>query len=188
MRNGRERDAGERAASRARGVTRGGLAAFACCALAVVVAGPAPAAEPTTALRVSGMTFVGSREGEREILLRAQRAVFRPKDNTAELDDVSAVVTEPGNDRSFSMTCAHVELDVDSQDFRAEGDVRGQTGDGQRYAAPWVRYEHEQGLLLTDAPVQMDDDTGSFRGDGFRYYIEEHRFELLGNVRVEQHP
>jgi lipopolysaccharide export system protein LptA len=49
-----------------------------------------------------------------------------------------------------------------------------------------VRYDHEDAVLFTDAPVRMVDDTGVFRGDGFRYHVKERRFQLLGNVRVEQ--
>ena len=57
---------------------------------------------------------------------------------------------------------------------------------GQRVFAPWVRYDHAKGLLYSDAPVRMIDDSGSFRGDGFRYHVRDQRFKLLGNVRVEQ--
>jgi hypothetical protein len=41
-------------------------------------------------------------------------------------------------------------------------------------------------MLQTDAPVTVVDSGGTFRGDGFRYHIEERRFELLGNVVMEQ--
>jgi lipopolysaccharide export system protein LptA len=51
-----------------------------------------------------------------------------------------------------------------------------------------VRYEHEEGVLYTDAPARMVDGAGSFRGDGFRYDVRERRFKLLGDVRVEQAP
>ena len=37
-------------------------------------------------------------------------------------------------------------------------------------------------------PVVVIDETGSFRGDGFRYHVKERRFQILGNVRVEQGP
>ena len=148
----------------------------------------AAAAPPTTSLQVTGMTFVGSRAGEREVLLRSRVAWLRPETNLAELRDVSAVVSEPERGRSFAMTCDRVELDIETNDFLAEGLVRGETGDGQRYSAAWVRYQHQGGLLFTDAPVTMHDARGSFRGDGFRYHVHERRFELLGNVRVEQRP
>ena len=64
----------------------------------------------------------------------------------------------------------------------------GGFGVGRRYTASWVRYDHRQSLLYTDAPVTMEDDTGTFRGDGFRYHVKERRFHLLGNVSLEQTP
>lgn len=141
-----------------------------------------------TALEVEGMTFVGSRAGIREVVLRSATASLRPEENIAELSDVRAELSDGEDGRNVSMTCARVELDIETNDFLAEGDVRGETADGQEYATSWVRYQHEEGLLYTDAPVQMSDKRGSFRGDGFRYHVQERRFELLGNVRVEQRP
>jgi LPS export ABC transporter protein LptC len=133
-------------------------------ALGLVLASPtvasfARAAETASVLRLTGITFVGG---------------------------VNALVTEEGGERSFSMTCERAELNIETNDFSAEGDVQGETGDGQRYWAPWVRYDHEEGLLYTDAPVRLVDAAGTFRGDGFRYHIRERRFRLLENVRVEQ--
>jgi LPS export ABC transporter protein LptC len=151
---------------------------------------PASAAPAqATSLEVQGMIFVGSRAGVRELVLRSRTAHLQPKEQKAELEDVSATVTEDeAGKRSFTMNCARVELDIAKSDFRADGNVRGETAEGQRYSAPWVKYVHEQGLLYTDAPVEMTDAHGSFRGNGFRYHIRERRFELLGNVRVEQRP
>ncbi|MEE2677711.1 MAG: LPS export ABC transporter periplasmic protein LptC [Myxococcota bacterium] len=138
-------------------------------------------------LRVTGMTFVGSRAGASEFVVRAERAVFLPENDVAQLEDVE-VLSETASDegRAFAVRCDRGELDVMTNDFLAEGNVRGQTGDGQFYEAPWVRYEHERALLYTDAPVVMQDDTGRFRGDGFRYFVKQGRFRLLGNVSLEQ--
>ena len=141
-------------------------------------------------LRITGMTFVGSRNDVSEFVLRADRAIFKPETNLAELEEMEVTSTD-GVDasdarRSFSVRCDRGELNVETNDFLAEGDVHGTTGDGRRYQAPWVRYNHEEQLLYTDAPVEMQDDTGSFRGDGFRYYVKERRFRLLGNVSLVQ--
>jgi LPS export ABC transporter protein LptC len=138
-------------------------------------------------LRVTGMTFVGSRGAAGEFVLRAESAVFLPEENIAELEEVE-VVSEKGSGegREFEVRCDRGELNVETSDFLAEGNVRGMTSEGQLYQAPWVRYEHAQSLLYTDAPVTMQDDAGRFRGDGFRYFVKERRFRLLGNVRMEQ--
>lgn len=194
MHSGREVDPVEdprtRGVSRSRRLTRIALVA----ALTALLSGPAPAVdapadeteESTPELRLSGMTFVGSRGDIRELVLRSRTAYFDPQARTARLEGVEAEVSEGEGGRSFSISCQRAEFDLESQDFVAEGEVEGITGDGQRYSAPWVRYRHEEGVLFTDAPVVMSDDTGRFRGDGFRYEVAERRFRLIGNVRVEQ--
>jgi LPS export ABC transporter protein LptC len=147
----------------------------------------APARSESTELRATGMTFVGSRGDTRELVLHSRFATFYPDRDIAHLEEVRAVVADDDGD-SFEMTCDRAELNVETNDLRAEGEVRGLTADGQHYSAPWVEYDHEDGLLRTDAPVVMVDGTGSFRGDGFRYHVHERKFQLLGNVVVEQSP
>ena len=145
----------------------------------------APLGDPV--LRLTGMTFVGSRGSVRELVVRSRTALLRTDVNVAELEGVDALVTAGGDSgRSFSLLCDRAEFNLDTSDFVASGHVRGETGDGQQYAAPWVRYEHERGVLFSDAPVHLEDGTGRFRGDGFRYHLAERRFQLLGNVHVEQ--
>ena len=139
-------------------------------------------------LHVTGMTFVSSRGSASELVLVAQRAELHPETNLAKLDDVKVSATDPDRQRSFDMRCDRGELDVETNDFLAEGDVQGSTGDGQRYQTAWVRYDHKRGLLYTDAPVAMEDSSGSFRGDGFRYDTRKKSFRLLGNVSVVQKP
>ncbi len=139
-------------------------------------------------LRATGMTFVGSRGASSELVLRAHVATFRPDRNVAHLVTVHAVFTDDEDGDSFEMTCAKADLNIETNDFRAEGDVQGATADGQKYKASWVEYEHEAGLLHTSAPVEMVDETGSYRGDGFRYHVRERKFQLLGHVSVEQLP
>ena len=104
------------------------------------------------------------------------------------LEDVQVSALDADSERSFDVRCEHGELDVEKNDFFAEGDVHGTTGEGQRYQTAWVRYDHAKGLLYTDAPVAMEDATGSFRGDGFRYDVRKRSFRLLGNVSVVQKP
>ena len=59
---------------------------------------------------------------------------------------------------------------------------------GKPGGTPWVRYDHAASLLLSDAPVTVVGATGTLQGDGFRYHVDERRFELLGNVTVVQEP
>jgi LPS export ABC transporter protein LptC len=139
-------------------------------------------------LYVKGMTFVGSRGSVSELVLHSDTAVFHPETDIAELEVVTVVVTQAEKGQSFEMTCDRARLNVETNDFVAEGNVHGVTADGQRYSAPTVEYDHANGILSSEERVVMVDDSGSFEGDGFRYHVRDQRFSLLGNVRVVQTP
>jgi LPS export ABC transporter protein LptC len=177
---------------------RSGLAALGALSLAFVA--PSQAAQEASAahatrvpgveaeVQVTGMTLVVSRQGQRDLVLEARRATLRPETNKALLFDAQMRTAEGPRGRQFDVYCDRGELDLESNDFLAEGNVHGRTGEGQRYEAPWVRYETARGLLYTDAPVVLRDGGGTYRGDGFRYHVNEQRFELLGNVSVVHTP
>lgn len=152
-----------------------------------LIAGVARAQEATP-LEVSGMTFVGTRGDGSEMVLRAERATFSPRSHLALLEQVQATARDPERGRAFDIECERAELNLETNDFSAEGDVQGRTHAGERYSTPWVRYDRKQDLLYTDAQVKMENEGGRYSGDGFRYHVKEHRFRLLGNVRVEQAP
>jgi LPS export ABC transporter protein LptC len=164
------------------------LLAFSALAGPLVAAARAADSDPASVLEVTGMTFVRSRGDARELVVRARYGLLWPDTDIAKLEEVEAVVTDAGSGRRFEMHCDRAELDVENNDFRAEGNVHGVMSDGRSYSAPWVRYEHEKGVLYSDGPVVLVDDAGTFRGDGFRYLVEEGRFRLLGNVSVVQTP
>jgi LPS export ABC transporter protein LptC len=157
------------------------------CACAALGADPSPQGFQSE-LHATGMTFVGSRGSINELVVRAERADFDPASDLAKLETVHVTALDQDEGRSFEMRCARGELNVETNDFLASGDVRGTTGDGQRYTTAWVRYDHARAELYTDAPVAMEDATGSFRGDGFRYDARNKSFRLLGNVSVVQKP
>ena len=161
--------------------------ALALAASGILVAGLSSAGE-SPGLRVTGMTFVGSRGDDSQLVVRAERAFFHPDSGLADLEVVRAEVSDGEKGESFQMQCDRAELNVETNDFTAMGNVNGLTGDGQRYSAPWVRYVHASSMLQSDAPVTVVDGGSTFRGDGFRYHIDERRFELLGNVVMEQTP
>jgi LPS export ABC transporter protein LptC len=171
--------------------------AAAACASVFAFAAPlrAAGAEPAprvpgvdSDVHVTGMTFVASRADDGDLVLEARRATLHPERNVAELHEAQLRASEGPGGRAFDVHCDRGELDLTSNDFLAEGNVHGSTAGGQRYAAPWVRYQRARGLLYTDAPVVLEDGGGRIRGDGFRYHVRERRFELLGNVSVVHTP
>jgi hypothetical protein len=139
-------------------------------------------------LEVNAMTFVSSRGDSNELVLRASHARFDTKDERVYLDDVHARVESTSEAGSFEIRCAEGELDLASSDFDARGDVRGKTEGGREFSAAWVKYDHEAGLLFTNAPVLISEDAIRYRGGGFQYYVRDRRFRLLGGASVVQSP
>jgi hypothetical protein len=64
--------------------------------------------------------------------------------------------------------------------------VRGTTGDGKRFRTESLRYSHDKGLIETDSGVEITDETGSYRGGGFSYWVRENRFKLRRAATVVQ--
>ncbi len=139
-------------------------------------------------LHVRGMTFVASEGSSNEILLTAERARFYPDRQVADLEQVELEVASGTNRTGFKMRCDEGILNLSTQGFLAEGNVLGSIEGGRRFEALWVVYDEKAGVLYTDEPVLIVDQDGSYRGGGFRYFVTEHRFRLLGGATVVQEP
>lgn len=144
--------------------------------------------DPGQILRLLGMTFVSSEASSNEIVLRAERAQLYPDHDVADLE-VVAVEVAPGDGRvGFEMRCDNGRLNLASQDFVAEGHVVGTIEGGRQFEAQWVAYNEADGLLYTDEPVLITDQNGRYRGGGFRYFLHQHRFRLMGGASIIQEP
>ncbi len=156
-------------------------------ALGWSAAGSAQAESPI--FEVTGMTFVSSREADTEVVVHARQALYDPDTQIAHLTTVRAHVTEDGGAKSFEMSCDRATLNIETSDFVAEGNVKGKTVDDRHFVTELVRYDHERGLLTSDAPVVIEDSAGTvFEGGGFEYRVEDQRFRLLGGAKVIQQP
>jgi LPS export ABC transporter protein LptC len=86
----------------------------------------------------------------------------------------------------MDLTCDEGELVMETHALLAKGNVRGHTADGRAFSTTWVRYDPKREVAFTDAPVQIDDESGSLHGGGFRYHVREGRFRLLGGATVRR--
>ncbi len=137
-------------------------------------------------LRFAGMTFTASRDEQNELVLQAEKVLIPPDGEVADLDGVHVVMNDPRGRKSFEMTCARADLQMDSADFRAEGDVEGITGDGRRIYTPWLIWDNATGEVSTEAKVRIVDGQHTLHGRGFRYNVRDGRFVLRGGASVVQ--
>ena len=137
------------------------------------------------------MTYVASAEHGNELVLDAEWARLVPAERVAHLQNIRARLASaaPANGPgALDLRCDRGSFVLDSGDFEAEGHVRGVTGDGRRFRTSKLRYRRKPGLVSSDAPVVIQDETGTYRGGGFRYWVHENRFQLLGGADVHPQP
>lgn len=149
---------------------------------------PLAALAEAPVLHITGMTFVESRGSASEVVLRAGHAQMQSDSDRIQLQQVHATVSSRGEQPAFDVTCERGELNLETSDFFAEGDVRGTTYSGRIFTTAWVRYDHTEEVLYTDAPVVITEGSSSYRGGGFRYHVPQRRFRLLGGASVVQKP
>lgn len=168
-----------------RGPTRLALAALALLLTGAAEQAPVRAG-PAAGLAVTGMTFVESEGQTATMVVEAERGRLDPEKNVVHLDGVKTHVAGNAERAGFELTCDAGELALDSHALLATGNVRGRTADGRAFATTWVRYDPKRELAFTDAPVAIEDATGSLHGGGFRYHVREGRFRLLGGATVRR--
>ena len=148
----------------------------------------ASAAAPGTAIELTGMTYVGSRSGEVEVVLAADRADYRSGGDRVLLEDVHLRVAEREGMVGFELRSERGVLDLSAGDFEATGAVWGRTADGRELRTERLDYRHAAGLVRTEAPVEIRDSIGLYRGAGFEYHVREARFRILGGAKVTGRP
>ena len=153
-------------------------------ALLLVCSASAAFAEDSPLLHVRGMTFVSTRANDDTVILRAERANLDTDEEMAYLERVDAEIPATDQESGFRMTCDTGEVNLATNDFFVTGNVNGSSDGGGNFSTEWVRYDHTDGVLFTDAPVIIVDDGITYRGVGFQYEIDERRFRLLGGTSV----
>jgi LPS export ABC transporter protein LptC len=140
-----------------------------------------------SALRMSKMTFVDARDGHTEVVLDAERVYLPPRSDVAQLEGIHVRMAQARSiGDSLVMTCERGDMVLGKSDFRAEGDVRGRTGDGRQFFTTWVRYDSDTQILSTDAPVRILDGFHTLQGVGLRYNVRDGRLAITSGATVVQ--
>jgi LPS export ABC transporter protein LptC len=137
-------------------------------------------------LDLTKLTYVDSQRGNSGVILEAADARVLPRREQVLMQTVGLRLATANAKGELQLSCEHGELDLKSGSFVGIGRVRGKTPDGRRFETERLRYDHEAGLVTTDAPVVIRDGGGTLRGGGFRYQVREGRLKLLGGASVVQ--
>lgn len=130
---------------------------------------------------VSGARFLATEGPEVRYRLTADRGVYRDADRTVALSDVFATIYATET-RVYTVRAGQGRIDVDTSDMTFPGAVVATTSDGAALAGTDFRYEAAQELIRSDRSITVIRDQLRVRGEGFRAWPREERFELLGGV------
>jgi LPS export ABC transporter protein LptC len=137
-------------------------------------------------MRLTQMTFVASSEDITEVRVEAESGVIDEAANTALLSTVAAEWSGADGKPSLELTCDKGELDLETNDLIATGDVHGLLADGRRFTGPSLRYDRARGVAYTDTPVQIVEEGRILSGGGFEYHVRDRRLRFKAGARVEE--
>jgi LPS export ABC transporter protein LptC len=165
-------------------------AAFAGALAGATPPATARAADPTLppGLELRGMTFVSSRDGQREVLLEAERAWLEPEKELLHLENVRSVVSNEPGVPGVALSCDEGVLETRTNDFEASGQVVGETSDGRQFSTRWVKYDPRRALVFTRAPAVIVERGLTSSVGGFEYFVREQRFVGTGGAQVVREP
>jgi LPS export ABC transporter protein LptC len=163
------------------------LVSIALVSIALVSIGFASAATAAAPpMRLQQLAFVATRENTTEVRVEAVAGVIEESIGKATLETVHAEWSGADGKPSLEITCERGELDLESNDLLASGDVHGTLADGRRFVGPWLRYDRARGVAFTDAPVQILEGSRVLRGGGFEYFVRDRRLRLTAGAKVEE--
>jgi len=156
----------------------------AALAFVFLPAAPSAASPP---LRLEHLTFVATHEAAPELRVQADVALIDEDANKATLQTVDAEWADALGRPSLRVKCKSGELDLETNDLIATGDVHGQLADGRRFVAPTLRYDPSRGMAFTRAPVEiLEGDNRVLRGGGLDYFVKDGKLRLTSGAKVEE--
>lgn len=149
---------------------------------------PPPGAKITFALPeadmlMSKVRFVDTRQGQRNWVVESNTARLLKEKDRAFFAGVH--ITFYGKDgREMHLYSDNGELDTDSRNMRAIGDIRGRSSDGLSFFTSSLRYDYAKREISTDDPVKIIASGFETEGVGMRLDVDNETVRLLNQVRL----
>lgn len=138
---------------------------------------------PQADMVMSNVRFVDTRRGKRNWMVESKTARLLKEKDRAFFEHVH--ITFYGKDgREMHLYSDRGELNTETRNMRAEGDIRGRSSDGLEFFTSTLRYDYKKREISTDDSVKIIASGFETEGVGMVFDVDNETFRLLGQVRL----
>lgn len=142
---------------------------------------------PEADMLMSKVKFVDTRGGKRNWVVESKTARLHKDKDRAFFEGVH--ITFYGSDgREMHLFSNRGELDTETRDMTAEGDIRGRSSDGLEFFTSTLRYDYAKREVSTKAPVKIVASGFETEGVGMVLDVDKETVRLLNSVRLMGNP
>ncbi|MDP3938911.1 MAG: LPS export ABC transporter periplasmic protein LptC [Deltaproteobacteria bacterium] len=138
---------------------------------------------PKADMVMTNVKFVDSRQGKRNWVVQSRTARLFKDKNRAAFEGVH-ITFFARDGREMHLYSNSGELDTDTRDMTAAGDIRGRSSDGLEFFTSTLKYTYEKREITTGDPVKIVGSGFETEGIGMTVDVERETVELLNQVRA----
>ncbi len=138
---------------------------------------------PKADMVMTNVRFVDTRQGKRNWVVQSRTARLFKDKNRAAFDGVH-ITFYAKDGREMHLYSNRGELNTDTRDMTAAGDIRGRSSDGLEFFTSTLRYTYEKREIMTGDPVKIVGSGFETEGIGMTVDVDRETVELLNQVRA----
>lgn len=138
---------------------------------------------PKADMIMTNVRFVDTRQGKRNWVVESRTARLFKEKNKAAFEGVH-ITFFAKDGREMHLYSNRGEMDTNSRNMSAEGDIRGRSSDGLEFFTSTLDYTYAKREIMTDDPVKIVGSGFETEGIGMVVDVENERVQLLNQVRA----
>ena len=138
---------------------------------------------PDADMVMSNVRFIDTRRGKRNWMVESKTARLLKEKDRAFFENVHITFYRKDG-REMHLYSNNGELNTDTRNMRAEGDIRGRSSDGLEFFTSRLRYDYKKREISTDDSVKIIASGFETEGVGMVLDVEKETFRLLDQVRL----
>ncbi len=133
-------------------------------------------------LALKEVSYTESENGSRRWTLLADAAAHSVQSGIAKLENIRMTFFDPEGVEEGSLQARQGAIQTESREVEVQGEVVLTSPRGYIFYTDELRYNDQQRMIFTEAPVRLVSGDMQLRGTGLRFHVGKNTFELLADV------